>query len=297
MAFTTVPYDDVFLCADGPPIPVQYVFSPLLDDGRVVGSVVCFTDMRERRLLEEQLRKAHRLEAMGNLVGHIAHSFRNSLQVIVGSVPLLEHGILQLGLHQRGPLLRHVRLIGGAADQASGVIRGLLASASPQGTIPEMVDLSRIVTEKQHFVRGQLGAGVSWRSTPWTGPLLVMADVNHLVDVLMNLSANGSQAMPEGELTILLGRVEPEEAARWKLSQRAWAMLAVADTGTGIDPCVLDRILDPYFTTKSGGTGLGLYSVHAVVEQSGGFVHVESAVARGRLSVFSCRWRPIGAPG
>ena len=233
-------------------------------------------DLTERKGLEERLRQAQRLEAMGRLAAGVAHDYNNLLSVILSCCDLLELR------HGSGDPQREIGDIRHAVDSAAYLTRQLLAFGRKQVTRPRRVDLSVVVSGARTLLVHALGAGRELTTAlADPGKAVALADPGQLEQVLMNLTINAKDAMPGG------GRLHVETGAVELTSSDAqadggwpgrFARLAVSDTGLGMESDTLAHLFEPFFTTKATGqgTGLGLAMVHGIVSQSGGFVRVQS---------------------
>ena len=238
-------------------------------------------DVTERRTLEQQLRQSQKMEAIGRLAGGIAHDFNNLLMVISGYSEFL---IERLGGQ---PELRSpAQEIASASERASSLTRQLLAFSRKQMLAPKIVDLNGVVTENLKLLTRVIGEDIDLVMTPATDLWPVRADSGQIEQVIMNLAVNARDAMPSGgKLTIETSNVTlDEEYARFHAPLRPgdYVMLALTDTGAGMDTDTQSRIFEPFFTTKgTKGTGLGLSTVYGIVKQSGGYIWVESEVGKG----------------
>src|SRR3954447_10811362 len=218
-------------------------------------------DITEQRELEEQLRQAQKMEAVGQLAGGIAHDFNNLLTVIAGYGEIARHRI------GAGPGSGELREIGRAADRAADLTRQLLAFARRQVLEPVLLDLNEVAGGLVPMLGRLIGTDIeiAMLAAPELPP--VLADRAQLEQVVINLAINARDAMPDG------GTLAIETSCSEGLVR-----LAVSDTGTGIPPKNLERIFEPFYTTKDIGlgTGLGLATVLGIVEQSGGRVDVTS---------------------
>lgn len=238
-------------------------------------------DVTERRALEQQLRQSQKMEAVGRLAGGIAHDFNNLLMVISGySEFLLER------LAGQAELRAPAQEIASAAERASSLTRQLLAFSRKQMLAPKTVYLNSIVTENLKMLTRMIGEDIDLVMHPSENLWPVRADAGQIEQVIMNLAVNARDAMPSGgKLTIETENVTlDEEYARLHAPLRPgdYVMLALSDTGAGMDIETQSHIFEPFFTTKGPkGTGLGLSTVYGIVKQSGGYIWVQSEVAKG----------------
>ncbi len=235
---------------------------------------------RERALLKEQLRLSQKLEAVGRLAGGIAHDFNNLLTVIMGSADLLLRRL-------DGDDRELVDEIGHAAERAAALTHQLLAFSRRQVLEPQVLDLNAAVSETTRMLGRLIGEHIELvaRLDPALGSVRV--DPSQLEQVIMNLTLNARDAMPAGgRLTIETANVdldEPSAAPQFVIQPGRYVVLAVTDTGCGMDAETRARLFEPFFTTKEPGkgTGLGLATVYGVVKQSGGYIAAESEPGRG----------------
>jgi two-component system cell cycle sensor histidine kinase/response regulator CckA len=256
--------------------------APILDsDGRFAGSFKMFTDVTDRHRLEEQLRQSQKMEAVGRLAGGVAHDFNNLLTVILGY-----SGVLLQGL-EPGPLLEATQEVRQAGERAAALTRQLLAFSRKQTLVPEVLDLGDVVSGLSTMVVRLIGEEVKVSVVVSPNLGRVKADRGQLEQVVMNLAVNARDAMPKGgSLIFELQNVELDDAyaaTHAEVKPGPYVLLAISDTGTGMDAETQKRVFEPFFTTKETGkgTGLGLSTVHGIVHQSGGAIDVYSEPGQG----------------
>jgi len=239
-------------------------------------------ERRERLRLEEQLRHAQKMEAVGQLAGGVAHDFNNLLTAILGYSELLT---TQIGPDK--PMGQDLREIVFAAERAAALTRQLLAFSRKQALALVPLDLTLATRNIEPMLGRLLGERVRISTELANDVYPVLADATQLDQVLINLSVNARDAMPDGGvLTLRTGNVELDQVYA-KMHEGAsagpYAMLSVTDTGTGITPEVQTRMFEPFFTTKARGygTGLGLAAVYGIVKQLGGYIWVDSQAGEG----------------
>ncbi len=239
-------------------------------------------DVTEARLLEEQLRQSQKVEAVGQLAGGVAHDFNNLLAVITSYGQLLSDD-----LGPDDPRRADLEEILNAAHLAADLTRQLLAFSRRQAIEPIILDPNSAVASTEKLLKRLIGHDIRLATSLAPDVGLVRMDPGHLAQIVMNLGVNARDAMPGGGLmTIQTSDVDVDRAtadAHPPARPGRHVMLAVSDTGIGIDDATRARMFEPYYTTKGvgKGTGLGLATVHGIVRQSGGFIQVESAPAQG----------------
>ena len=239
-------------------------------------------DITERRTLEEQLLHSQKMEAVGRLAGGVAHDFNNLLTVIKGYGDLIFNE-----LPEKDPMRGEVDEIRRAAERAAALTHQLLAFSRRQVMAPRVVDLNQVVGNMQKLLKRLLGEDVELHVSLDNRLGRVKADPGQLEQVIMNLAVNARDAMPRGgKLTIeTSNRLIDDTYARELAVVNAgeYAMIAVSDTGVGMDAETASRVFEPFFTTKETGkgTGLGLSTVYGIVKQSGGYIWVYSEPGRG----------------
>src|SRR5438034_811205 len=268
---------------DGAPITVRCTGRRVKEEHLGVPCFDVFAeDVTERRVLERQLQMAGKMEAIGRLSGGIAHDFNNLLGVIIGY-----SGVLKKSLDPKQPSYEHAEEIEKAGRRAASLTRQLLAFSRQQVLTPSILSLNTLVSDMEKMLPRLLGEDVEVSLS--LGPELgnVKADQSQIEQVIMNLAVNARDAMPTGgNLKIQTANVELDQAyTHDHPGSRAgqYVMLAIADTGTGMDAETLTHIFEPFFTTKERGkgTGLGLATVYGVVKQSNGYIWVDSAPSKG----------------
>jgi len=263
---------------DGSPLEVLLWSAALRDAaGAVCGLVVLLDDVTQRRWMEEQLRQAQKMEAVGRLAGGVAHDFNNLLTIISGYGELL--------LSQVEDRLREdVKAILEGAQRASTLTRQLLALSRRQVGQPRVLDLNAIISGMEKLLRRALGEDVTLETTLHPSLWPVKADPAQLEQVLLNLAVNARDAMPRGgRFFIATANCRQTEAAALHLPRGEYVRLLVRDTGEGMDPEACRRIFEPFFSTKprEKGTGLGLAIVYGIVKQAGGEIFVDSRPGEG----------------
>src|SRR5579864_4689084 len=245
-------------------------------DGSECAEVIV-EDVTEHKALERQLVQAQKFEAIGQLAGGIAHDFNNMIGAIIGWVDL---GIDETDVDSR--LHRHFQKVRHQAERAAALTRQLLAFARRQILEPRNVDLNQTAIETLSLLEKVIGSNIEIKANLAPVLALVRADPTQVEQVLMNLCINARDAMPNGGSLIIDTSNIALDAAFCSLQPLAhpgdYAMLAITDSGTGMDAVTLDRIFEPFFTTKElgKGTGLGLATVYGIVRQHGGFLNVYS---------------------
>ena len=239
-------------------------------------------DVTEAQRLEQQLRQAQKMEAVGRLAGGVSHDFNNILGVIIGHAELLE-GRVDLADAPR----RDVGEIRKAAERAASLTRQLLAFSRQQVLQPRVLDLNIVISNLSSMLRRMIGEDIELVIAPSSELGCVRADPGHIEQIIMNLAVNARDAMPGGgKLTIKTANADLDETyTRQHAGARpgAYVMMSVRDTGEGISPEVMPHIFEPFFTTKQPGkgTGLGLSMVYGVVKQNSGYIWADSEPEKG----------------
>jgi signal transduction histidine kinase/ActR/RegA family two-component response regulator len=250
-------------------------------------------DITERKQTEERLRQAEKMESIGRLAGGLAHDFNNQLHALSGFTNFVARDP-GLGPQARRDLLE----IQNAADRMSSLTRQLLAFSRQQLLTPETLDLNVAVADTQPMLQRLIGSNIEIRLELAPGAKWVQVDRAQLLQVLMNLAINARDAMPDGgtltirtaERVVDPGSIEPPNGV--PVEPGRYVELAVSDSGTGIAADHLPYIFEPFYTTKAvgKGTGLGLATVHGIVQQSRGYLRVDSAAGAGATFTI---WLPL----
>jgi len=281
---------------DGKWVLVETTGLPFFDEtGKLAGYRGIDRDITERRELEEQLRQAQRMDALGTLAGGIAHDFNNILMVVLGNAQLATQK-----LPPDDDTRENVEQILIAGNRGKRLVHQILDFTRSSGRRVGPVEIRRIVDEALEFLRATLPVGIAIR--PEIGPeeVVVLADPTQISQIVMNLCTNAAHAMGDsGTLTVRLGEADPSVPPTMRVLPAPAgpaALLVVEDTGQGIDPHVLPRIFDPFFTTKEvgKGTGMGLAAVYGILSEIGGGIDVTTTPDQGTAFSVSL---PLAAGG
>jgi len=269
--------------ADGTDREVTVTKFPILDrDGRAVGVGSISHDATAQKQIEKQLRRAQKMEAIGQVAGGVAHEFNNLLMVVQGNAELLEDELTDSGRPSK-----FVIAIKRAAERGAHLTRQLLSYSRQQELHPQSIDANRVIHELETLLRPLLGESIEVEIRAGDTQSATRVDPGQLQDALLNLAINARDAMPDGgRLTIRTANVSLDRDKAEDDSESTpvdYVMISLTDTGCGMAPTVLERAIDPFFTTKDvgEGTGLGLSMVQGFAEQSGGILRLESVVGEG----------------
>jgi two-component system, cell cycle sensor histidine kinase and response regulator CckA len=270
---------------DGTERPIEDSAAPLRDDhGNMIGAVLVFQGIAERRQSQEYLVQAQKMEAIGRLAGGLAHDFNNLLTVISVYTDLLLNR-----RNRHNQLERYAGEIKKAVDNATTLTNQLLTLSRRQTLPPRKVDLNAAIAKLEATIRQMAGQEIQLVIVPEPQIGFVNVDASQLDQVMVNLVMNACEAMPQGgTLTIETANVawdEPQARRHPGAQAGDYVLLAVRDTGSGMDATTRDRLFEPFFSTKSRGRGrgLGLSTVYGVVSQSGGHIELDSAPERGTV--------------
>jgi signal transduction histidine kinase len=246
-------------------------------------------EIAERMRTEEALRQAQKMEAVGQLTGGIAHDFNNLLTAICGGADTLQRLLPQVLGPNEARLRRALRMIDQGAQRAATLTQRLLAFARRQALDPRPIDANKLVAGMSELLRRTLGEPVVIETVLAGGLWRTMTDPNQLESALLNLAVNARDAMPDGgKLTIETANSHLDEsyvAQHQEVAPGQYVMIAVSDTGTGMEKSVIDHVFEPFFTTKEvgQGTGLGLSQVYGFIKQSNGHIKIYSELGQGTV--------------
>ena len=274
-------------------------------DDRITSGIVVFHDITARKQAEEQrenfknqLQQAQKMESVGRLAGGVAHDFNNMLSVILGNTELALDQV-----HSNQPLHLNLTEIQKAAQRSTNVVRQLLAFARKQTIAPRVLDLNETVEEMLKMLRRLIGEDIELIWKPGLDLWTVKVDASQIDQILANLSVNARDAIAGvGRLTIETGKKSFDEAycaAHPGFMPGDFVMLAVSDTGCGMDAETRKNLFEPFFTTKEvgKGTGLGLATVYGIVKQNSGFINVYSEPGQGTtFRIYLPRHRMLDTP-
>ena len=257
--------------------------TPVRDEHRKITHIVAMKeDITARKLLEDQFRQAQKMEAVGRLAAGMAHDFNNLLTIIIGYSDLMLDEFVSTD-----PRRAYATEIKGAGERAEGLTRQLLAFSRQQVLAPQILDLNTLIANLTKMLKRLIREDIELVFEVGPIPTMVKADPGQIEQVLMNLAVNSRDAMPQGgKLTIETSHFLVDKASgntHYSMPAGSYVMVAVTDTGCGMDKDVQAHIFEPFFTTKEQGkgTGLGLATVYGIIEQSGGHIWVYSELGVG----------------
>ncbi len=275
--------ETIRVAKDGRRFPAEMTLTALKDEkGEHIGFVTITRDITERKKLEDQLRHAQKMEAIGQLAGGIAHDFNNMLNAIIGFGSLM-----QMDMKEDDPNRIHLKEILNAGERAAHLTRSLLAFSRKQIIDLKPQDLNEIIKGVEKFLRRIIGEDIELKTALSDKDLKVLIDRGQIEQVLMNLATNARDAMPDGGELIMeteITRMDDEYIKRHGYGESGmYALLSVTDSGIGMDEKTRQRIFEPFFTTKElgRGTGLGLAMVYGIVKQHDGYINVYSEPQKG----------------
>jgi len=257
-------------------------------------AIVYMLETTERRALENQINQSQKMEMVGQLAGGIAHDFNNVLSAIMMANDFL------LNAHKpTDPSFQDIMQIKQNANRAAALVRHLLAFSRKQTLRPQVLDLGESLSDIQNLLKRLLGEKVKLEVLHGRDLWPIKADLSQFEQVIVNLAVNARDAMPDGgKLTVRTANVTAEDAGRLAykgMPAAEYVRIDVTDTGTGIPAEIVDKIFEPFFSTKEvgKGTGLGLSTVYGIIKQTGGFIYVESEAGQGTsFHIFLPRHHP-----
>jgi PAS domain S-box-containing protein len=265
-------------------------------DATVHGIVVVMRDVSVQRRLEEDLRQAQKMQALGTLAGGVAHDFNNILMIILGATEVAQHA-----LARESPLQAYLQQVCTAVQRGAAVVHHILAFSRQTPVARTPLSLTMVLRDTLPFLRAVLPSTIALDAHLPPDPCLILADATHIHQLLLNFAANAEHAMrgTGGRFIVRLEPVAgaPAGGARPRLLPPGPAVrLSVRDTGAGMPPDVLARVYEPFFTTKAvgQGTGLGLSVVHGIIADYGGTIRVESTPGEG--TTFTIDFPRLDAP-
>lgn len=271
------------------------IFPVFSDSGEISNFVSIQRDMTEEKKLYEQLLRSQKMEAIGTLAGGIAHDFNNLLSAVIGYAEIIRDD-----LTESDPHYRHISIIESSAKRGADLAMRILNVTKKEELEYKVVGLNSVVEITLELLARSIPKDISIRRSLATDLPNVRADATQLQQVIMNLAVNARDAMPDGgSLTVETSCVGAEYGAAGGLpSAEGFVKLSISDTGKGMDEATAQKVFDPFFTTKArgAGTGLGLYIVHSIVTNHGGYINLYSEPGKGsRLNVYlpSCNEKAV----
>jgi PAS domain S-box-containing protein len=273
----------ITFASDGRHVLVNTIKTPMYDtEGKFLGVLGISRDITDLQRLEEQLRQAQKMEAIGTLAGGIAHDFNNILTAIIGYGHL---ALMNMGLDD--PQRLNIEHMLGGSNRAAHLTKELLLFSRKQISEKKAVDLNDVIRTVEKFLVRVIGEDINFRMTLYSEPIVVYGDSNQLEQVLMNLATNARDAMTNGgDLVINSEHIILDDgfaAVHGYGKPGRYALLTISDSGEGMDKETSDKIFEPFFTTKEvgKGTGLGLSVVYGIIKQHDGFINVYSEPGAG----------------
>ncbi|HET9904749.1 MAG TPA: PAS domain-containing protein [Xanthobacteraceae bacterium] len=273
---------DVALAGEGSRFARLFVAG--IDDEEGVGeaAIVYAVETTQQKALEAQVNQSQKMDSVGQLAGGIAHDFNNVLSAIMMATDFL------LNAHRpTDPSFQDIMQIKQNANRAASLVRQLLAFSRRQTMRPQVLDLGEVLSDLTMLLRRLIGEKVALEVSHGRDLWPVLVDLSQFEQVIVNLAVNARDAMPDGgKLTVRTANVPAAECARYAyrgLPAADFVLIEIGDTGTGIPPEIIDKIFEPFFSTKEvgKGTGLGLSTVYGIIKQTGGFIFLDSQVGVG----------------
>jgi two-component system cell cycle sensor histidine kinase/response regulator CckA len=273
---------DATIAGDGKRSARLYVCAVEDDDRDGEAAIIYAIETTEQHALQDQISRAEKLKSVGQLAGGLAHDFNNLLGSIIMATDFL------LNAHRAtDPSFQDIMQIKQSANRAASLVRQLLAFSRRQTLRPELLDLREVLDDLTIMLRRMIGENVTLEIRQFRDLWPVKADLSQFEQVIVNLAVNARDAMPNGgKLEVRTSNVSAAECARYPYKEMPaadYVLVEVKDTGVGVPPELIEKIFEPFFSTKEvgKGTGLGLSTVYGIVKQTGGFIYLESEVGKG----------------
>jgi two-component system cell cycle sensor histidine kinase/response regulator CckA len=251
-------------------------------EGESEAAIAYAIDTTEQRALEMQIAQSQKMQAVGQLAGGIAHDFNNMLTAIIGF-----SDFLLMNHRPTDPAFQDIMNIKQNANRAAGLVRQLLAFSRQQTLRPQVLQLGDVLSELSILLSRLLGENIELKLEPGRDLWPVKADLHQFEQVIVNLAVNARDAMPDGGKLVIrtanIDEAKSRELGSRHIAPGEYVLIEVSDTGTGISPEVMQKIFEPFFSTKEigRGTGLGLSTVYGIVKQTGGYIFAESEEGKG----------------
>ncbi|MHB8882863.1 MAG: hybrid sensor histidine kinase/response regulator [Thermodesulfovibrionales bacterium] len=273
--------DEVFVRKDGTVFPVSVIASPITEDGKIAATVTAFRDITDIKRLEQELSRVQKLESVGVLAGGIAHDFNNLLQAILGHISMAS-----MSISSNNQAYGQLRKAEEAIEMARDLSFRLLTFSKGGEPLKQVTSITEMI--RQTVTLSLSGANVAAEFSLPDDLHLVEVDEGQIRQVLSNLTLNAKEAMPDGgTLTVQAENVQLHGQEGLPVREGAYLHIVVRDSGRGIEPETLQRIFDPYFSTKKMGAekgmGLGLSICHSIMKKHGGFITAESVYGKGSV--------------
>jgi two-component system, cell cycle sensor histidine kinase and response regulator CckA len=273
---------DATLAGDGKRSARLYVCAVEEDDRDSEAAIIYAIETTDQRALEAQFARSQKMQAVGQLAGGIAHDFNNVLSAIMMATDFL------LNAHKpTDPSFQDIMQIKQNANRAASLVRQLLAFSRRQTLRPEVLDIGEMLADLTMLLRRLIGEKVTLEMIHGRDLWPVKTDLSQFEQVIVNLAVNARDAMPDGgKLEVRTGNIGTADCARYPYKEMPaadYVLVEVKDTGVGIPPELIEKIFEPFFSTKEvgKGTGLGLSTVYGIIKQTGGFIYLESEVGKG----------------
>lgn len=280
----TPPYELSLKCKDGTIIPIEITSSPLIIDGKVVSIQGIARDIRDRKVMEDRLRQAHKMEAVGQLAGGIAHDFNNILQAIQGY-----SDIALMKINEDNILYKNLKEIRKACLRATNLTRQLLMFSRKQPVEMVCLDINKVVHDVCKMLESLISKDIILIVDDSYDLWKIKGDVVSMEQVIMNIIVNARDAiLDKGKIIIKTENViiDKEYCKIYKYARTGkFVFLSIKDTGIGMNKSIIEHIFEPFFTTKTPekGTGMGLSAVYGIVKQHNGWINVESSPKKGSI--------------